>query len=606
MRRLVAALTAASLIGGSLPAPVWSQVEAVRPVMPASVSARFAPARISIGSLSTPSLAAAPSLLAPSPSFSAAPAAIQPAPALAAVAAAAPAPAPASPVEAAARAPAPASPVEAAAPAAAPALENAARLLSAASTPERPAAQGSEAGEEAFEAATPRPDSGETAPIAGNASTPSPVLSAPEARRAGWRRWMPDVPKPSRPLVAAAFAWNFFTIAAYSMIGPARGALLMTEFGPKSLPWVYMASAALTGLVVWGYERFSKVPRRYLVGGSLLMLAVTMSGGALAVAAAASHAVSFGYFLWTDVFGIMSVTLFWTYQNDVFRHDEAKKHFGLVAAAAPLGSLAGAWAVRHYVGAWGPTAILLAASGVFALVLPIFLFMERAARGRGAAGAKPEDAAPPAAHGILRTIVSSPFLLVLALLVGLERMVPDLTNYLYSVAATNAYAGDPAGMAAFFANVNFWTSVGSFATSSLLTGLALRRLGVGGSLMTAGLINLTLFALFPFAPGLGLAALFFGLDGVSRYTVFKTAKETTYSATNKDVIYRVKAFIEMFVYRFSRGVAGFLLLAAGWLGWGAAGAAYVGVPLALLWIFSAWRVGREYKKLDEALPPDRR
>ena len=598
MRRLVAAITAASLIGGIFPAPALAQFQAARaassvriPGAPIAIAPRIGTAPAGLSSLALSPLSPAPSL-----ALSAAPQADSAAPAVSAAAAAA---APSILAAAPSREPD-------AAPAAAPALENAARLLSAASTPESSGARGREAGEAAFEAAAPRPDSDDSSPVAGGKSSEPSSLSSPSPRSAGWRRWMPSVPKPSRPLVAAAFAWNFFTIAAYSMIGPARGALLMTEFGPKSLPWVYMASAALTGVVVWGYERFAKVPRRYLVGGSLLMLAVTMSGGALAVAAAASHAVSFGYFLWTDVFGIMSVTLFWTYQNDVFRHDEAKKHFGLVAAAAPLGSLAGAWAVKHFVGAWGPTAILLAASGVFALVLPIFLYMERVAKGRGAAGAKPEDAAPPASQGIVRTILSSPFLLFLALLVGLERMVPDLTNYLYSVAASNAYAGDSAGMAAFFANVNFWTSVGSFATSSLLTGLALRRLGVGGSLMTAGLVNLALFAVFPFAPTLGLAALFFGLDGVSRYTVFKTAKETTYSATNKDVIYRVKAFIEMFVYRFSRGVAGFLLLAAGWLGWGAAGAAYVGVPLALLWIFSAWRLGREYKKLDAALPPDQR
>src|SRR6185312_9919005 len=85
----------------------------------------------------------------------------------------------------------------------------------------------------------------------------------------------------------------------------------------------------------------------------------------------------------------------------------------------------------------------------------------------------------------------------------------------------------------------------------------------------------------------------------------KTAKETTYSATNKDVIYRVKAFIEMFVYRFSRGVAGFLLLAAGWLGWGAAGAAYVGVPLALLWIFSAWRLAASTRSSTRPCRPTR-
>jgi len=390
------------------------------------------------------------------------------------------------------------------------------------------------------------------------------------------------------------------------MIGPARGALLMTQFGPATLPWVYMGSAALTGAVVWGYERVAKAPRRWLVGGSLALLAVTMGAGALAVHAAAAPALSFAYFLWTDVFGIMSVTLFWSYQNDVFRHSEARRLFGPLAAAAPIGSLAGAWAVKHFVGAYGPTAILLAASAVFALVLPLFAFMERAASGRGAAGAPPEGSAPPAAKGILRTIAGSPFLLFLAVLVGLERLVPDITNYLYSVAAASAFAGNAKGMAAFFADVNFWTSVGSVATSSLLAGLALRKIGVGGSLMTAGLANLALFALFPSWSGLGLTALFFGLDGVSRYTVFKTAKETTYSATDKDVIYRVKPFVEMFVYRFSRGVAGFLLLGAGWLGWGPAGAAYAGIPLALLWLYSAWRVGREYKKLDDALPPSER
>lgn len=585
MRRSIAAATAAALIGASVPAPVWAQVEAVRSITSVSSLPRVAPSAPSLtpGLTSVSSLSLAPTLVAPSLSLAPAPFAV-PSAALPMPSAAAPLPAAAAP--------------------AAPALERASRLLSAASGSESPSEKARASGAAAFDAAAPREDSAE--PVSGGTAGPSPTGLAPSAPKRAplWRRWVPDVPKGTGKLVWAAFAWNFLTIGAYSMIGPARGALLMTDFGPQSLPWVYMGSAALTGLVVWGYERVAKAPRRRLVGGSLLMLALTMGGGALAVAAAASHALSFGYFLWTDVFGIMSVTLFWTYQNDVFRHDEAKKLFGLIAAAAPIGSLAGAWAVKHFVGAMGPTAILLAASGVFALVLPIFLYMERAAAGRGAAGAPTEGAAPPAAAGILKTIRGSPLLIFLAVIVGLERMVPDLTNYLYSAAASAAYAGNAAGMAQFFANVNFWTSVGSFAVSSLLSALAIRKLGVGGSLMTAGLVNLALFALFPFMPGLGLAALFFGLDGVSRYTVFKTAKETTYSATDKDVIYRVKPFIEMFVYRFSRGLAGFLLLGAGWLGWGAAGAAFVGVPLALLWLYGAWRVGREYKKLDDALPSD--
>lgn len=410
----------------------------------------------------------------------------------------------------------------------------------------------------------------------------------------------------SGPLVLAAFFWNFLTIAAYSIIGPARGALLMTKFGPDTLPYVYLAGAALTGAVVFVYGRFSRAPRKLLIGGSLLMLAVTLVAGAYAVSATALAPVAFSYFLWTDVFGIMSATLFWTYANDVFTRDESKRVFGFLAAGAPLGSIAGALLMKMMVASMGPIPMLMVAAGIFSLVLPLFFFMESRAKGRGAKPAEEGGAAAASApaKGILKTILGSPFLIFLTIVVALERLVPDITNYLYSVAASAAYAGDPMGMAQMFANVNFYTSLASFTASSLLVGLTLRKIGTGGSLMTAGLVNLALFAIFPFMPTLGVAAVFFGLDGVTRYTWFKTAKESSYAATDRDVIYRVKAFIEMFVYRFARGLAGLLLLGAAWAGGGPAGAALLGVPLALLWLYASWRVGREHEKLEDANKKD--
>jgi ATP:ADP antiporter, AAA family len=459
-----------------------------------------------------------------------------------------------------------------------------------------------------FSGASVRHEDSSLPVLAAPSESPRPTLSpsapAPKpAPRASLLRRVSGVMKSDAgKLASAAFLWNFLTIGAYSIIGPARGALLLTKFGPETIPWVYLASAALTGAVVWVYNRASKsAGRGALIGGSLGLLALTLAGGALAVSALGSPAASFGYYLWTDVFGIMSVTLFWTYQNDVFKREEAKRLFGFVAAGAPLGSIAGAFLVKALVGSLGPVPMLLIAAGVFAAVLPIFFWMQRLAQGRSAdAPQAAPGAAAPASEGVLKTILKSKFLLFLTALVALERLVPDITNYLYSVVAAQSFAGDPKGLAAFFADVNFWTAVASFAVSSILVGLTIKRLGTAGALMTAAVANLLLFALFPFAPSLALVGVFFGLDGVSRYTWFKTAKETTYSATDKDVIYRVKAFVEMFVYRFARGLAGFLLLAAAALGWGPAAVAWVGVPLALAWLYSAWRVGREHAGLDAA------
>jgi len=362
---------------------------------------------------------------------------------------------------------------------------------------------------------------------------------------------------------------------------------------------VYMGSALLTGAVVFVFNRFVRVPRKLLIGGSLTMLAVTLAVGAFAVSAAAMPSVAIGYYLWTDVFGIMSTTLFWMYANDVFTHDESKRLFGFIAAGAPLGSIAGALLLKLLVGSMGPVPMLMIAAGIFAAVLPIFFFMESRAKGR-VASAAPQSAKAAPEKGILKTILSSPFLIVLTAIVALERLVPDITNYLYSLTAVAAHTGDPKGLTQMFADVNFYTSLASFAASSLFVGLTLRKIGIGGALMTAGLVNLVLFALFPFMPTLGLAALFFGLDGVTRYTWFKTAKESTYAATDHETLYRVKPAIEMFVYRFARFLAGLLLLGVAWLGGGPVHVALLGIPLALLWLYASWRMGREHRKLEAA------
>ncbi len=401
-----------------------------------------------------------------------------------------------------------------------------------------------------------------------------------------------------KPLVAAAFLWYLLTIAAYSMVGPARDALLMTRFGPAMLPWVYLAGAALTGAEVWTYGRFARSSRRRLIGGTLAALALTLGGGGLLASEAGSRALSFIYFLWCDVFGIMSVTLFWTYADDVFTAEESLRVFGLLSAAAPVGAILGDLAVRRWVRAVGPSAILTAAAALFALAVPLFFFMESRAGGRGKSGAPSRDAAPAPAAGLLKTLVASPFLLWMTALVAFERLVPDFSKYLYSVEATRAFGGDARAMASFFAGVDLWTGVGSFLAGILLTAPALRLFGIGGMLASAGLANLGLLALYPAAPGLRLCAGFMALEGTARYTWFKTAKESTYTATGKDVLYRVKAFIEMFVYRIARGVAGILLLTAGWAGLGARGVAVLGVPFGLAWLYAAARTSREHARVS--------
>lgn len=391
--------------------------------------------------------------------------------------------------------------------------------------------------------------------------------------------------------------WNFLTIGTYYILAPVRGAFLLNNFGPTVLPWVYMVGAAATGLAVWGYARAAKKLTRKALITSLLLIFTAALGGWWAVGLAASSVpwVSFAYYIFGDLFSIMSVTLLWTYANDRFGPEAAKRRFGLVAAAGPLGAIVGSALTKVLVGVTGVLPLLGASAIIYAGTIGLFLLAERVKYAKPA----PTTQTPPEG-GILKTIMGTPLLAALALLVLLERLVPDFGNYLYNAAVYAAYPNKE-DLVSFGAMYGLVQNVFSLAASLFLTSFILKKLGIGKALMGVPVTIALGLVAFIVSPVLTVAVAFNGLEGLQRYTFFKSAKESTYTVGSKDVVYRFKAFIEMFVYRFARGLAGFILLlltSATFLGWGAQAVALAGIPFALLWIYAAWRVGREFKKAE--------
>lgn len=395
---------------------------------------------------------------------------------------------------------------------------------------------------------------------------------------------------------ALACSWGFAALAAMYLVMPVRGAFLLTNYGPEVVPWVYMASAATTGAAVWVYNRFAGLPRGRLVGGTLAVLSASLFGWWwLAERAATVRWASFAFSLWTDVFSIMSVTVFWSYMNDVFRGERATRWFGLIAAAASLGSIAGSFAVSSLVGRIGAFPLLLAGALLCASTLAMLTGLERWAGAGNAARAAPGERPAEA----VRAIRASRLLQLLTALVVLERLVPDVSNYLFTVEMARAYPRREE-LAAAFAAFSQWTNLAAFAAGLTLSTWLLRAGGPRWGLLTAPLPNLAGLALYGALPAFETAVGSNALEGTFRYTVFKSAKEASYTAAPREALYPVKAFIEMFLYRFARGAAGFLLLlltAEAFAGLGTASTALACLPLAAAWVWVAWSLGREVDRL---------
>src|SRR5437763_4084298 len=111
-------------------------------------------------------------------------------------------------------------------------------------------------------------------------------------------------------------------------------------------------------------------------------------------------------------------------------------------------------------------------------------------------------------------------------------------------------------------------SVVSFFLQFFITGWLVRSTGVGGTLkVSPGSIAVFSLSSAVF-PGLATAVGTKFLESLNRYTVNKTAMELLYLPLPADLRNRTKAFMDIFVDRTGRGVAGILLAILISLGWG--------------------------------------
>lgn len=310
------------------------------------------------------------------------------------------------------------------------------------------------------------------------------------------------------------------------------------------------------------------------------------------------------FWVWLDVFSIMGVTLFWMYANDLFDSNSAKRLFGIVAGGGGLGAVFGSTLTATLVEKLGSTNMLLVAAGIIALTIGIFFVIENFTNpGNGSKGTKESEDKKKKYDlsnfkGVFKQIISNRFLLFLTLLVCFERITPDLIQFLYHEVLNTMATGSDA-IAAVDANLERWRGICEFLVEIFLVSFVIRKIGTGMALASNGLAIVgCLLAFAVFANPLIVVLIFHG-DEAMRHSWFKASKELTYTVTSRETLYSVKPIIEMFFYRFSRGIAGVLILLVNSVfGLGTMGILGLGVICGAAWAYFGWKLNSEFRRLE--------
>ncbi|CAG2135063.1 hypothetical protein LMG31506_01485 [Cupriavidus yeoncheonensis] len=403
--------------------------------------------------------------------------------------------------------------------------------------------------------------------------------------------------------VVAGFLFFFCLFASYFMLRPVRETMGIAG-GVKNLQWLFTATfvVMLAAIPLYG-ACCAWLPRRRFVPWVYGFFIANLVGFALATRAVPDNVwLARVFYVWLSVFNLFVVSVAWSLMADVFRPEQARRLFALLAAGASAGGLAGpvmgGWLVVHI----GLTGLMLLSAALLAATLPGvgWLF---GWRGRAGAGvAKPGDAvaadpAHPVGGGLwagLSLVMRSRYLLGISLFVIL---LATASTFLYFEQARLVAEAFPqrARQTQVFSALDAVVQALTIIVQLFFSGRVARRYGVAALLTMVPLAVVAGFLLLAMFPTFSVLASVMILRRVGEYALLRPGREMLFTVVDPETKYKAKNVIDTAVYRAGDAVSAWVKTAVDAISGHAAAVALTGAALALGWAFLGWWLGRRHE-----------
>ncbi len=396
-----------------------------------------------------------------------------------------------------------------------------------------------------------------------------------------------------------SFAYFFCLLSSYYILRPLRDEMGIAG-GVDNLQWMFTGTfvAMLAAVPVFGWAA-ARFPRRKLLPlVYLFFIANVLIFYALFQLDLGRVYVARAFFIWTSVFNLFVISVFWSFMADLFSNAQARRLFGFIAAGGSAGAIAGPAITGLLAAPLGPTNLLLISAAL--LIGAVACIAALNSRTRTLAEDRRLQSDRAAIGGGIftgvRRVFSSPYLLGICLFI-----------WLYTTLATFLYLGqarivadsfdDPATRTALFAWIDFAVNVLTIGIQAALTGRVIKWLGLPLTLALIPILTAGGFAGLGLAPALPVLVAFQVIRRAGEYAVTRPAREILFTVVDIETKYKAKNFIDTVVYRGGDAVSSWIYTALVAVGLSLAGIALIAAPIALLWAAIGLGLGRRQEAL---------
>jgi AAA family ATP:ADP antiporter len=399
------------------------------------------------------------------------------------------------------------------------------------------------------------------------------------------------------------FSYAFLMMLCYYLVKTLREPLLLATAPAQMKSYAYATAAFLLLFIVplYGiaFRRTSKQQLcRWVTGFFLVNLLI------FCWMIRVNVDVGFAYYVWVGVFGVMIPAQFWAYAADTFSVRAGQRLFPVIMAGASIGGLAGPPLVGNLFSILGPLPIMLLATCVLALTVPL-IHLSRAA--------VPEDSrsvyqAPEPTgsrvFGGFSLIRKNRYLLLIAILVVLLNWVNTTGEYLLAEFVIR-YADSQIGpesvadkgdiIAGFYGNFYLTVNAMTMLLQIFVVGRLFQWIGVHGALIILPVIAIIGYGLMVFVPIFSIIRIVKVMENSTDYSIMNTSRHALYLPLSAAEKYESKMAIDTFFWRFGDVIQAVgIYLGLNMLGFQVEQFAILNMAISAIWLVLAAKIGGHY------------
>jgi AAA family ATP:ADP antiporter len=402
------------------------------------------------------------------------------------------------------------------------------------------------------------------------------------------------------PAVVASFLLFFCIMAGYFAVRPVRDTV-GTLIGADRLAdlWIGTAAASLLVIPVYGWL-VARFRRSVFLPWTYAAVAVSFTVVGLAFRRG-TPGLGLSQFFWIfiSVLNLFTISVFWSFLLELFRSDQTKRLFGIIAAGGTAGALTGPLVTDFAVSRIGNSGILFLGAGLFVLAIVCQRALitvwksnspevEKSASGRGrdrAIGGSMWAGVPLA--------MKSPYILGITLFVVLIATVNTFLYFEQLRLVTDAFS-DAAARTRFFARLDWIVQSLTIGCQLFLTGFIASRFGLVALLSMVPIATAIGFGVLAGWNTLAVVAVLIVTRRFGEFAFVRPGREMLWSALDNETKYKAKNFVDVPVYRAADAVVAQLDKGLRAVGFGPQTIAIIGAMAAAVWALNGWWLGRQH------------